>query len=154
MRALCLSFTGDFSLLVLENLPEWSQGVRGPKYHLSLAAYHRLVGATVDMHLAYFEGNPNDADAPLWVRRVPPGKLLRWPQPVEFVGNVVGGMTDIPVEPLVTVGSRCRLINSLRLPLDVQGDSDAQTRMGLWSLDALAVRVLYSNSFVVLIPLI
>lgn len=61
------------------------------------------------MHLARFNGTPDDAGAPLWVRRVPPGKLLRWSQPLEFVGKVVGGLTDIPVQPMTPVSSRSLL---------------------------------------------
>ncbi|KAJ7189693.1 hypothetical protein GGX14DRAFT_580499 [Mycena pura] len=94
------------------------KGGDGPTYRLSLAAYHHLLGPTLDIHLARFVGTPHDADAPLWLRRVPTGKLLRWPQPLEFVGMVVGGLTDIPVEPLVLGGTN-------------------EIRMAHWSQDAL-----------------
>ncbi|KAJ7817005.1 hypothetical protein B0H13DRAFT_2380015 [Mycena leptocephala] len=97
------------------------EGFRGPTQRLSLAAYHPRVGETVDMHLARFNGTPDDAGAPLWVRRVPPGKLLRWSQPLEFVGKVVGGLTDIPVQPMTP------------------GDTEAQDRMARWSRNVLAI---------------
>ncbi|KAJ7189436.1 hypothetical protein GGX14DRAFT_408842 [Mycena pura] len=108
----------DFFFLCAGELSEWSQGGDGPTYRLSLAAYHHLLGPTVDIHLARFVGTPHDADAPLWLRRVPTGKLLRWPQPLEFVGMVVGGLTDIPVEPL--------------------GGTN-EIRMAHWSQDALRI---------------
>jgi hypothetical protein len=73
-----------------------------------LAAYHPRVEATNDIHLARFVGSPGDANAPLWVRRLPLGKLLRFAQPLEFVGKLVGGMTDIPVTPLMLVSICCQ----------------------------------------------
>ena len=151
MRALHLSYKGGFFPLCAGELSEWSQGGDGPTCRLSLAAYHHLLGPTVDIHLARFEGTPQDADAPLWLRRVPTRQLLRWPQPLEFVGMVVGGLTDIPVEPLVLVRSRCLLIYSLCLALNVQGDTN-EIRMAHWSQDALRVRF-SSHPFVDLIPL-
>ncbi|KAJ7189437.1 hypothetical protein GGX14DRAFT_408843 [Mycena pura] len=83
------------------------QGHHEPTYHLLLAAYHPLVGQTVDMHIQRFDGFPDDADAPPWVSRVLPFKLLYWPQPLDFVGKVVGGMTNIPVTP-ISVRWTCR----------------------------------------------
>lgn len=141
MRALHLSYKGGFFSLCAGELSEWSQGGDGPTYRLSLAAYHHLLGPTVDIHLARFVGTPHDADAPLWLRRVPTGKLLRWPQPLEFVGMVVGGLTDIPVEPLVLVRPRSLLIYSLCLALNVQGGTN-EIRMAHWSQDALRVHFL------------
>lgn len=80
-----------------------SQGFRGTTYRLSVAAYHPLVEHTNDIHLDHFHGSPDDADAPLWVHRLPPHKLLRFPQPLDFVGKLVGGITDIPVRPFYVV---------------------------------------------------
>ena len=53
------------------------------------------------MHLARYVGSPEDDDAPLWVRRLPPRQFLRFPQPLDFIGKLVGGMTDISVESLL-----------------------------------------------------
>ena len=64
--------------------------------------------ATNNMHLARYVGSPADDDAPLWVRRLPPRRFLRFPQPLDFIGKLVGGMTDISVEPLL-VSCRCGL---------------------------------------------
>ncbi|KAJ7715626.1 hypothetical protein B0H16DRAFT_1741783 [Mycena metata] len=78
------------------------EGVLGVAYRLSLAVFHPSLGSTDDdIHLARFVGTPHDANAPLWVRRLPPRKLLRFAQPLEFVANLVGGMTDICVKPIM-----------------------------------------------------
>ena len=74
-------------------------------YILILQAYHPCMKETNNMHLARYVGSPEDDDAPLWVRRLPPRRFLRFPQPLDFIGKLVGGMTDISVESLLV--SRC-----------------------------------------------
>ncbi|KAJ7033294.1 hypothetical protein C8F04DRAFT_1184292 [Mycena alexandri] len=72
-----------------------------PVYLLSMRAYEPRAGPTGTIRLARFTGFPGDADAPLWVRRLPPGKYLTFPQPRAFVANLVGGVSDIPVRSLI-----------------------------------------------------
>ncbi|KAJ7038500.1 hypothetical protein C8F04DRAFT_1179519 [Mycena alexandri] len=72
-----------------------------PVYLLSMRAYEPRAGPTGTIRLAHFTGFPGDADAPLWVRRLPPGKYLTFPQPRAFVANLVGGVSDIPVQSLI-----------------------------------------------------
>ncbi|KAJ6593040.1 hypothetical protein B0H19DRAFT_1245845 [Mycena capillaripes] len=83
-------------------------GFNGQNYLLSLAVYHPRVAidhAIPDIELARYVGYADDPGAPLWVRRLPPRKLLRFPQPLHFIGKVLGGMTDIPLGPLLWNGS-------------------------------------------------
>ncbi|KAJ7448372.1 hypothetical protein FB451DRAFT_1411385 [Mycena latifolia] len=68
-------------------------------YLLSVAAYDPRAGETPTIRLATYRGSPGDVDAPLWIRRLPPHKLLAFSQPRAFVASLVGGMTDIPVKP-------------------------------------------------------
>ncbi|KAJ7153181.1 hypothetical protein C8R43DRAFT_950579 [Mycena crocata] len=76
---------------------------------LSLATYHPRAGETEVFHLSTFTGSPGDPDAPLWVKRLPPRKILCFPQPREFVARLVGGMiTDIPVRALGHFGTPAR----------------------------------------------
>ncbi|KAJ7085955.1 hypothetical protein C8R44DRAFT_737114 [Mycena epipterygia] len=71
------------------------EGFLGTIHRLSLAVYHPYAGETELMHIARFVGFPGDADAPLWTRRLPPGRLLCFSQPRAFVAMLVGGMTNI-----------------------------------------------------------
>ncbi|KAF8144158.1 hypothetical protein K438DRAFT_1783119 [Mycena galopus ATCC 62051] len=80
---------------------EPSRWTPSPVYRLTLAAYHPFVAITNDMDLARYVGSPDHADAPLWVRRLPPQTLLRFPQPLEFVAKLVGGMTNIRVSAMM-----------------------------------------------------
>ncbi|KAF8156327.1 hypothetical protein K438DRAFT_1986911 [Mycena galopus ATCC 62051] len=90
---------------------EPSRWTPSPVYRLTLAAYHPFVAITNDMDLARYVGSPDHADAPLWVRRLPPQTLLRFPQPLEFVAKLVGGMTNIRVSTMMNdpVDARCMI---------------------------------------------
>ncbi|KAJ7091610.1 hypothetical protein C8R44DRAFT_750513 [Mycena epipterygia] len=79
------------------------EGILGTTYRLSVAVYHPRVDhqATNDMHLARFIGSRSDANVLLWVRRLPPHRLLGFVQPLAFVERLVGGKTDIPIRPLI-----------------------------------------------------
>ncbi|KAJ7785619.1 hypothetical protein B0H14DRAFT_2630379 [Mycena olivaceomarginata] len=77
------------------------------------------LGITNDVHLGCFVGSSDDANAPLWVNRLPPQIFLRFSQPLAFVAKLVGGMTDIPVKSMT-------------------GDPADDRRMSYWSRNALA----------------
>ncbi|KAJ7844359.1 hypothetical protein B0H14DRAFT_3455583 [Mycena olivaceomarginata] len=85
-----------------------------------VAAYHPRLGITNDVHIGCFVGSSDDANAPLWVNRLPPQIFLRFSQPLAFVAKLVGGMTDIPVKSMT-------------------GDPADDRRMSYWSRDALAI---------------
>lgn len=87
-----------------------------PVYLLSMRAYEPRAGPTGTIRLARFTGFPGDADAPLWVRRLPPGKYLTFPQPRAFVANLVGGVSDIPVQSLIYVSFK---LPCARTPLSI-----------------------------------
>ncbi|KAJ7708603.1 hypothetical protein B0H14DRAFT_3525384 [Mycena olivaceomarginata] len=92
----------------------------GPVHRLSVAAYHPRLGITNDVHIGCFVGSSDDANAPLWVNRLPPQIFLRFSQPLAFVAKLVGGMTDIPVKSMT-------------------GDPADDRHMSYWSRDALAI---------------
>lgn len=127
------------------------QGLHGQNYLLSLGVYHPRVAidhATPDIELARFVGYADDPSAPLWVRRLPSRKLLRFPQPLHFIGRVLKGMTDIALGPILWVSMRCRYIQVLflHLPLSQNGPHDELRRerqlcFDNWVRDALAVRL-------------
>ncbi|KAJ6593738.1 hypothetical protein B0H19DRAFT_1246474 [Mycena capillaripes] len=100
-------------------------GLRGQSYMLSLAVYHPRVAthATPDIQLARFDGYADDPGAPIWVCHLPPRKLLRFSQPLHFIGRVLEGMTDIPLGPLLNNGP------------------DNQLSFDNWVRDALAVHL-------------
>jgi hypothetical protein len=64
-------------------------------YRLSLVVFDARAGSTEIISLARYEGSPADADAPLWTRRLRPGKLLRFSQPRAFGAQLVAGISDI-----------------------------------------------------------
>lgn len=72
-------------------------------YRLSLVAYDTDLGFTDMIQLGRFAGSPGDADAPLWTRRLMPGRNLRFSQPRAFVAKLIAGMTDIPVRHIFSV---------------------------------------------------
>ncbi|KAJ7816447.1 hypothetical protein B0H14DRAFT_2602706 [Mycena olivaceomarginata] len=84
-----------------------SQGLTGRHYNLSLAVYHpRLADrATPDIELARFVGHADDPGAPIWV---------------------LEGTTDIPIGPVLQIGSDEKHLVRLRL-------------YNLWLCDALAI---------------
>ncbi|KAJ7678457.1 hypothetical protein B0H14DRAFT_3177705 [Mycena olivaceomarginata] len=82
-----------------------AEGMVAPVYLLSLAAYDPRAGETETIRFARFTGFPGNADAPLWTRRLPPRKLLHFSQPWAFVARLVGGMTDISVKPMFSIGT-------------------------------------------------
>ena len=78
------------------------QGMLGSTYRLTMWAFHPGVGTTDNIVLARFVGSPHGPNAPLWVRRLPQRKFLRFSQPLEFVAKLVGGMMDnVPVKSLL-----------------------------------------------------
>ncbi|KAJ7089644.1 hypothetical protein C8R44DRAFT_892327 [Mycena epipterygia] len=81
---------------------EGIQGILAPVYLLSMTAYDSRAGKTAMLRLARFAGSPGDAAAPLWVRRLPPRKFLCFTQPRAFAARLVGGLTEIPVKPVVS----------------------------------------------------
>lgn len=97
-------------------------GFSGRNYLLSLAVYHPRVAthATPDIELARFSGHADDPSAPIWIRRLPSCKLLRFSQPLHFIGRVLEGMTDIPLGPLLN-------------------GPDSQLSFDNWVRDALAI---------------
>ncbi|KAJ7038742.1 hypothetical protein C8F04DRAFT_1179420 [Mycena alexandri] len=104
------------------------EGMLGSTYRLTMWAFHPGVGTTDNIVLARFVGSPHGPNAPLWVRRLPPRKLLRFSQPVEFVAKLVGGMMDnVPVKSL------------LGIPAD-------EIRMKSWARDALATDTSFPDS--------
>ncbi|KAJ6528181.1 hypothetical protein B0H19DRAFT_1083705 [Mycena capillaripes] len=117
-------------------------GFNGQNYLLSLAVYHPRVAfdhATPDIELARFVGYADDPGAPIWVHRLPPRKLLRFPQPIHFIGKMLEGMTDIPLGPLLWNGPD----EQLRLERQLCFDN--------WVRDALAVRVFPDHTWLKLI---
>ncbi|KAJ7720314.1 hypothetical protein B0H14DRAFT_3520981 [Mycena olivaceomarginata] len=103
-------------------------GLTGRHYNLSLAVYHpRLADrAMPDIELARFVGHADDPGAPIWVRRLPLKRLLYFPQPLHFVRQVLEGTTDIPIGPVLQIGSDEKHLVRLRL-------------YNLWLCDALAI---------------
>ncbi|KAJ7153164.1 hypothetical protein C8R43DRAFT_1127001 [Mycena crocata] len=76
-------------------------GVIPSVHRLCMVAIDEDAGETPQIiHLARFVGSNADADAPLWTRRLPLRKNVRFQQPREFTAKLVAGMTDIdiPVE--------------------------------------------------------
>ncbi|KAJ7639677.1 hypothetical protein DFH06DRAFT_1138392 [Mycena polygramma] len=71
------------------------EGMYGPVYRLSLAVYNPHAGKTEDLRLGRYQGIPTDKDAPLWTRRLPLFKYIRFTQPRAFVAMLVAGMSDI-----------------------------------------------------------
>ncbi|KAJ6497185.1 hypothetical protein C8R47DRAFT_1212720 [Mycena vitilis] len=71
------------------------EGMYGPVYRLALAVYNPHVGKTGDLSLGRYQGIPTDKDAPLWTRRLPLFKNIRFTQPRAFVAMLVAGMSDI-----------------------------------------------------------
>ncbi|KAJ7321337.1 hypothetical protein DFH08DRAFT_970194 [Mycena albidolilacea] len=106
----------EMYMSIIEPMP-W---MPGPVHRLSVAAYHPRLSITNDVLLGRFVGSSNDANAPLWVNRLPPRTFLRFSQPLAFVAKLVGGMTDIPVKSMM-------------------GDPADDRRMSYWSRDALAI---------------
>ncbi|KAJ6593047.1 hypothetical protein B0H19DRAFT_1245857 [Mycena capillaripes] len=86
----------------------------GTIYRLSVVAYDRRAGR-IAIRLARYVGSPDDSDAPLWVRRLPPYKRLRFTQPRSFAVRLVAGMTDIPVDFLDSESDDRRAISARRL---------------------------------------
>ncbi|KAJ7440083.1 hypothetical protein B0H11DRAFT_1934007 [Mycena galericulata] len=77
------------------------QGILGTLHTLFLKAYdRRRAGFTKMIRLDRYVGSPGDANAPLWTRRLPPRKFLRFSQPRAFVARLVAGMTEIRVEDI------------------------------------------------------
>lgn len=72
-----------------------AQGIFGTVYRLSLRVYDPHVGATERLSLGRHVGFPSGAGAPLWTRRLPPNRLLRFPQPRAFMTRLVAGTADI-----------------------------------------------------------
>ncbi|KAF8217242.1 hypothetical protein K438DRAFT_1748335 [Mycena galopus ATCC 62051] len=70
-------------------------GIEGIIYRLSIMLYDPHVRTSGIVTLDRYQGSPADADAPVWTRRLPPGKFLRFPQPRAFATQLVAGMTDI-----------------------------------------------------------
>ncbi|KAF8142582.1 hypothetical protein K438DRAFT_1994809 [Mycena galopus ATCC 62051] len=81
-------------------------GLNGRQYLLSLAVYHPGVAdhSTPDVELARFVGHADDPGVSIWVRHLPLRTLLRFPQPLYYIGKVLEGMTDIPIGPLLRNG--------------------------------------------------
>ncbi|KAJ7028606.1 hypothetical protein C8F04DRAFT_1188415 [Mycena alexandri] len=104
------------------------EGMLGSTYRLTMWAFHPGVGTTDNIVLARFVGSPHGPNAPLWVRRLPQRKFLRFSQPLEFVAKLVGGMMDnVPVKSL------------LGIPAD-------EIRMKSWARDALATDTSFPDS--------
>ncbi|KAJ7441406.1 hypothetical protein B0H11DRAFT_1924834 [Mycena galericulata] len=79
------------------------QGILGTAYTLNMEAYDHGTFTGL-IRLARYSGSARDADAPLWVRRLPLEKFARLLQPRAFVAKLVAGMTDIPVQRLGSGG--------------------------------------------------
>ncbi|KAJ7658349.1 hypothetical protein DFH06DRAFT_1327627 [Mycena polygramma] len=96
------------------------EGMNGPVYQLWLVVYGAHVGTTEALKLGFYRGVPADHDAPLWTRRLPLFKLIRFTQPRAFIVRLVAGMTNIqflkPASPNALVGTRCCLT---RLPSEM-----------------------------------
>ncbi|KAJ7682198.1 hypothetical protein DFH06DRAFT_1314423 [Mycena polygramma] len=71
------------------------EGMYGPVYRLSLAVYDPHAGKTEALKLGRYQGIPTDKDAPLWTRRLPLFKYIRFTQPRAFAAMLVAGMSDI-----------------------------------------------------------
>jgi hypothetical protein len=97
--------------MIIQGIP----GILATVYLLSLAAYEPRAGQTDTIRLAHFAGSPGDADAPLWVRRLPPRKFVCFTQPRAFAARLVGGLTDIPVKPVLYVSLFHRISGFYRL---------------------------------------
>ncbi|KAJ7759715.1 hypothetical protein DFH07DRAFT_772045 [Mycena maculata] len=106
-EVICEVFVGVYKVYFLS--VHWSvrlikaQGILGTVHTLTLEAYDHGTFTGL-IRLARYAGSAGDADAPLWARRLPPLKFMRILQPRAFVAKVVAGMTDIPVEHLVSGG--------------------------------------------------
>ncbi|KAJ7870685.1 hypothetical protein B0H13DRAFT_2350312 [Mycena leptocephala] len=90
LEVIFFSFYANIGLIMF-------QGLYGTVCQLSMAVYDHVAGYTEALSLDRHVGLPTDADAPLWTRRLPPRKILRFSQPREFVARLVAGMSDIPV---------------------------------------------------------
>ncbi|KAJ7440082.1 hypothetical protein B0H11DRAFT_1934008 [Mycena galericulata] len=78
------------------------QGILGTVYTLSLTAYDRRHAGSIQLiNLDRYSGSPGDVGAPLWVRRLPPQKFVRFSQPRAFVARLVAGNTEIHVEHML-----------------------------------------------------
>ncbi|KAJ6466001.1 hypothetical protein C8R47DRAFT_1079083 [Mycena vitilis] len=75
--------------------PDYVQGMYGPVYRLSLVVYDPHVGCTETLRLGRYQGIPANGDAPLWTRRLPLFKILRFTQSRAFAAMLVAGMSDI-----------------------------------------------------------
>ncbi|KAJ7843594.1 hypothetical protein B0H13DRAFT_2364681 [Mycena leptocephala] len=74
------------------------EGLYGAVYRLSMVVYDRHAGYSEPLGLGRHQGVPTDADVPLWTRRLPPGRFLRFSQPRVFVARLVAGLSDIPLQ--------------------------------------------------------
>lgn len=60
--------------------------------------------STPMIHLGRFVGSPDDSDAPQWTRLLQPRQTYYFTQPRACAAELVGGLTDIVVESISSVG--------------------------------------------------